>query len=782
VAALVGETFDRAVLAAALGWSDERVLSAIADAGHAAILVSDPTGLRRCRFTHALIGEILRSDLGPSRAPALHRRIGEALEAVYGADSVDHVSQLADHFFEGLAGGDAERAIDYAVRSARRAAEGFAWEEAIRQYERVLAVLQPSSAEDPRRMQILLELGDAHWRTGDAARGKDTCLRAVALARRSGAAVELARGALGFCGEFAPVMSYDDARACLLEEALAALGDAAPALRARVLARLSRELCFTADVARGLAHADEAVRVARGSGDRATLVTTLTEWHILATAAGHAAEDRRARADELVHLAQESGTLDLLAWARMRRISDGLERGEAADLAHEIHTYASLARQISHRDHIWFATVARAQVALLAGRFDDAERLMTEALNLGQHLPRLTAFGSYWLQLFMLRRAQGRLAELEPILALRPSSPLGSFLWPSTLALVLAELGREADARSEFDELAANGFLDVPRTSIWPIAIGNLAEVCAVVGDASRAALLYDLLLPHAGRTLARGTAWSGLYSTDHYLGLLAATMSKRAAAAGHFEAALAFDARMGARPLVARAQVDYAWMLRTGSVAERAKAKELLEGATASATGLGMQGLLARADALHRELSSTVPPPGDVGTSSFRREGDVWTVTHGGQTFAVKDRKGLHAIARLLREPGREFHCLDLVVRDAGSSTEELPGRRRLVDVQADLAEAERRNDVGWQTAAREEMERLRSTLTRAAGLGGDGGEVERAVQRARVNVSRTIKDAIAKIREYDPRLARHLANAIRTGVLCSYTPEPGTAARWTV
>ena len=745
VAALLGETLDRAILGAALGWPDERGLAALADAVRAGILVKASTVHERYRFSHALVGETLRGDVGPARAAALHRRIGEALESVYGTESSDHLSQLADHFFEGIAGGDAERAIEYAVRSARQAAAGFAWEETIRQYERALVALQRISANDPRRLHILLELGDAQWRTGDGATAKDTCLRAVALARRSGAAMELARGALGFCGEFAPVVNYDDARACLLEEALAALGDAAPALRARVLARLSRELRYTTDIDRGLAYADEAVRVARGSGDRATLVATLTEWHILATAAGRAAEDRRARADEILHLAQESGTPDLLAWARMRRISDALERGELADLAHELHAYSSLAQQIRHRDHIWFATVAQTYIALVTGRFDDAERLMTEALALGQHQPRITVFGSYWLQLFMLRRDQGRLAELEPLLARRPSNPLVSFVWPSTLALFHSELGREADARSEFEELAANGFLDVPKASMWPIAIGNLAEVCAVVGDASRAALLYDLLLPHAGRSLARGTAWSALYSADHYLGLLAATMSKRAAAAHHFEAALAFHTRMGARPLLARARVDYAnTLLRLGSSADRGRAKDLLERAVAVARTLGMRSLLEKAQALERDLSAAST---EAGHGTFRCEGDFWRIAHHGPAFAVKDMKGLHCIARLLREPGREIHCLELVAEDAGPC---------------------------------DQADRL-SELARAAGLGSEGAEAERAVQRARVNVSRTIKDAIAKIRDYDRGLARHLANAIRTGVLCSYTPEPGTERTWT-
>ncbi len=41
-----------------------------------------------------------------------------------------------------------------------------------------------------------------------------------------------------------------------------------------------------------------------------------------------------------------------------------------------------------------------------------------------------------------------------------------------------------------------------------------------------------------------------------------------------------------------------------------------------------------------------------------FRREGDYWTVTFEGHTVRVRDLKGMRYLARLLADPGREFHC----------------------------------------------------------------------------------------------------------------------------
>jgi hypothetical protein len=51
---------------------------------------------------------------------------------------------------------------------------------------------------------------------------------------------------------------------------------------------------------------------------------------------------------------------------------------------------------------------------------------------------------------------------------------------------------------------------------------------------------------------------------------------------------------------------------------------------------------------------------------------------------------------------------------------------------------------------------------------------------ERARLSVTKNIRGAIEKIREANPALGRHLANSIKTGYLCSYSPDPTYPIVW--
>jgi hypothetical protein len=55
------------------------------------------------------------------------------------------------------------------------------------------------------------------------------------------------------------------------------------------------------------------------------------------------------------------------------------------------------------------------------------------------------------------------------------------------------------------------------------------------------------------------------------------------------------------------------------------------------------------------------------VGVNVFRREGDYWSVIFNGHTVRVRDLKGMRYLARLLADPGREYHVLDLVAAESG-------------------------------------------------------------------------------------------------------------------
>jgi tetratricopeptide (TPR) repeat protein len=191
--------------------------------------------------------------------------------------------------------------------------------------------------------------------------------------------------------------------------------------------------------------------------------------------------------------------------------------------------------------------------------------------------------------------------------------------------------------------------------------------------------------------------------------------------------------------------------------------------------------------------------------TNAFRREGDYWSVTFDGDTVRVRDLKGMRHLARLLADPGREFHVLDLVAAEAGhgadddghraaepaQSTHGDAGemldarakeayRRRLAEIDDDLAEAHETGDA--ERAAQSEAERdfLVQELARAFGLSGRERRAASASERARAAVTRAVRQAIARIAEHQPGLGEHLGRTIRTGTYCAYLPDPRAQTRW--
>jgi hypothetical protein len=193
-------------------------------------------------------------------------------------------------------------------------------------------------------------------------------------------------------------------------------------------------------------------------------------------------------------------------------------------------------------------------------------------------------------------------------------------------------------------------------------------------------------------------------------------------------------------------------------------------------------------------------------GTALFRREGEFWTVAFEGAAFRLRDSKGLHYIAALLREPGHERHALDLVgsqassagsaeravsdaavglraVGDAGPVLDpqaKAQYRARLDELEEELREAEQWNDPERAARAKEERELLAHELASAVGLGGRDRKVGSDAERARINVTRAIKAVLDRIAEHSPALAGHFEATLRTGTYCSYVPDPRSPLRW--
>jgi tetratricopeptide (TPR) repeat protein len=226
--------------------------------------------------------------------------------------------------------------------------------------------------------------------------------------------------------------------------------------------------------------------------------------------------------------------------------------------------------------------------ALFRGEFEQAERLAERALSSGE-ARRSDADCSYRLAMFLMRREQGRLEEIEALIRDAVGAYPGYRSFRCFIPLLELELGRDREAHRAFDALAQGAFAALPRDSEWLFCLCLLAEVAAGLDDLATAEVLYALLAPYSGvNAMAAGEVMVG--PVARFLGILAAATGRPDAAAGHFEDALAIEARIAARPWLAHTQEEYARVLRErAGPGDDARARELLAACRATYRELGI-------------------------------------------------------------------------------------------------------------------------------------------------------------------------------------------------
>jgi len=247
-----------------------------------------------------------------------------------------------------------------------------------------------------------------------------------------------------------------------------------------------------------------------------------------------------------------------------------------------------------------------------AGRAVDALSAFSAAAEIARgsgdaELLARAAIG-YGIQMFGLRREQGRLAELAPVIRVLAGDARDAGPWRPGLACLLAELGMQSEARRELARVAAEG-LDAFRASLWLGSLAYLAEAAAALGDETIAALVYPELEPHRDANVMIGhlVAWYG--AADRHLGMLAATLGEWERAADHFARALELNRRMGAATWLAHTEYEYARMLAARG--RRDRAGQLLGEAAALAGRIGMPSLLGRIESLGSAASPARLPGG---------------------------------------------------------------------------------------------------------------------------------------------------------------------------
>ncbi len=809
-AAVIGREFGLTEIER-LGIGGEHSAAVLREAAAAHVIDGLPGPADRYRFAHALIRETLYEDLPAGERRDLHRRVGELFEQIYGSDGTEHLAELAHHFCQAGAGADAEKATAYAERAAGRAAAQMAHEEAARHYGAALNMLSLVEAPaDGRRLELLLQLSDAYWRAGEFEQAKAAARQAVETARRGASGEALARAALAFAGRltgFGAVVC-DEQVVALLEEALVRLGVGESAWHARVMARLAEEISFADERERRRLLGRQAIQMARRGGDPTVLAAVLQSMH-WALWSPEKVDQRLDLAREVVRLAEITGDRAMALEGHLFRCFAQLELGDLPAVQAAFDTCVRLAAELRQPYSQWVIESTRVCLAFVEGRLDDVEPLAQRTLQLGQEAANPNAPLFYGVQTGHLYWLRGRFAEMEELLLgfgrtyplLLPASECG-------YAVTCAEQGRLDETRAIFERWAADGFAQLPRNVMWAMNMGNLAQACAFLGDRERAAELYALLGPFAGRTimLAPVLPWG---AASYYLGLLAATMGQIPTAACHFREALVTNGRMGMKQWLARTQLAYAELLLAHDLPDdEAPASDLVAAARRTAQQLGMPAVVDRAERLAARygldavVEATPDPAPAIAAAPHRieaicrREGETWLIGFDQVTFRLRDRVGLRYLVHLLRQPGEDVYCMDLwcTVRGAngpppvGGLREPLwdlqtkmAVRAQRAELRAELEEAERNNDIGKCERLRQTIGELEAHLLRAVGKGGKDRYMSREVEKVRSRISHGVNDLVNKtIIEHHPALSRYLHDTVHTGFYCVYQPDPARPVIW--
>ncbi|HVJ18186.1 MAG TPA: hypothetical protein VM686_22355, partial [Polyangiaceae bacterium] len=548
-----------------------------------------------------------------------------------------------------------------------------------------------------------------------------------------------ARAALAYAVE--PVTAgIDPVMVDLLRRALAALPDEDSKLRALATGRLAAALSPPQredDAAEILRLNAESQAMARRLGDRQTLLRTLI-YAVSSMGYLTGSEERGALVQETVKLAFEledrSFLLSGLGWY----IAQLLEQGDRGEAERSLVLYAELLKQLPLGRFQWRLLAVHSLFACFDGEIEEAARLGDEwfALAGDDRSARL----AWALQRVALAVARGKPESIVPdarrVLELLEPVPL---LVPY-VAWVLVASGDRAGALERLRRI-----VPLAGTFPWLIIAGQAA---ALVGESEISTPLYERLHEHRYKNrVFWGPASSlAIGPTSRTLGDLALGLGKAAEALAHYEDAVAQCQQIGAKPLLELSKLGR----------ERALA------------ALGQK--------------SAPPAPARVGpvVPTLRRDGEVWTLSAAGREHRLKDSKGLGYLDYLLRHPEREVHVLELAGSDelAGDAGPLLDARakeqyrRRLEDLRDQRDEAEALGDRGRAARAEGEIEALAQELSRAVGLGGRDRRGASAVERARVNVQRRLKDALERIQELDVDAGRYLISCVKTGSYCSFRP----------
>jgi hypothetical protein len=775
--AVLGREFAAGTVAHMLGVLPARAVDDLSPALSAGLLVEVRPG--SFVFGHVLERDAIEDGLSAAERARLHGAAEKSLALAGGAPSI--LLERARHALSSGAD-DESRTLELVDSVLTQLEEHGAFDRALSLHARLdearrLGLITRAATPDE-----LLRRASLARRAGHYAECRATCNDVMARARTEGDARTLSRAVLTAFGELRPGV-VDAEAVAVLEEARAALGDADVALACRVEGRLAAALQPARDPMIVVERGRRAIERARATGDE-TLVADVLVTAGAAIVDYAPVAERIALARELADYAERSGDREKLLRACARLANDAVETGDFATFDGVVDRMLDVSMELGHPRHRWRPLIFASMRACMYGRFSESERYLVEV----DQLAVLTDDPALPMALASHRGMRARDTESREALisgadwidASLPGVPDAMQVGATLRAGLFVRAGdreRTAAALAQLDPTPTSFAMADPTFSLLS------AEAVAFAGSNELRRTLRARIERLPALEIASGhvpMTYEG--PVVRLRALLDESLGDLERAEERLREALARTRRHGFSPWVARIAAELGRLLEKRGLHDESLA--LLSESAALAERLGMPALrtgLPPAGGDAPPTARTVASAGD--DVALERAGEAWQVRGEGRIIQVRDSRGMRLLARLIEHRGEELHVLvlasdegiALAESDAGERIDEAAlraYRTRLVEIAADLDEAESACDAGRAERLRTERAALEDEIRGAVGLGGKARKAGSVTERARVNVQRRLKDALARIAEADAALGHRIALAVHTGTYCSFRP----------
>ena len=254
-------------------------------------------------------------------------------------------------------------------------------------------------------------------------------------------------------------------------------------------------------------------------------------------------------------LAAELGDIELQAEAMEWRIAALIALGDLEAARAELAVVYEMASRVGQPFIIHVAEHYRSAIALCDGRLAEAEATAERSFEWGRLLTGRDPSGSYGVQMFGIRREQGRLAELAPVVRILAGGEQRRRVWGPGVAAMLAELGMADEARRELDRVRRRGLAELRAGPVARVADLPGRRLLAHRRRRTWPPTSTPSSRPTPAASSRSATAWPATARPTGTWASSPRSAGERELACAHLETALAVDRGMGAWTWLAHTQ-----------------------------------------------------------------------------------------------------------------------------------------------------------------------------------------------------------------------------------